>query len=345
MLCNRKVRNVILNKRTPIDIVILWVDGNDPEWKKQRNNILESNGIVGDASEVRYRDWDLLRYWFRTIEKNIPWYNRVFFVTCGQYPSWLNLSCSKLKVVNHKDFIPSEYLPTFNSNAIEVNLHRIDELSENFILFNDDMFVIRSMKETDFFINNIPCDEALLDALCPSGSVSNILSNNMAIINNYFNKKEVITLKNKKWFSIKYGVDLYRTLVLYPWARFSGIYNQHLPIAHKKNTFFEVWNKEGDMLRQTSSNKFRSNNDVSHWLFRYWRLVKGDFIPRRICGSFFSVGEDDTTVNKIVNTIIKPKVDMICINDSDKVTDFEKKKQIIKSAFDRMYPNKSIFEK
>jgi len=53
-------------------------------------------------------------------------------------------------IVNHKDFIPEEYLPIFNSNAIELNMHKIKELSENFVYFNDDMFVLKEMKKEAF---------------------------------------------------------------------------------------------------------------------------------------------------------------------------------------------------
>ncbi len=131
-----------------IDFVLLWVDGNDSVWQQQKNLYLsqEISVPLGDANgNCRFRDHGLLRYWFRSVERFAPWVNKVFFVTCGQKPEWLDESYSKLCLVNHKDFIPAEYLPTFHSNTIELNLHRIDTLSEHFVLFNDDMFQIFSL--------------------------------------------------------------------------------------------------------------------------------------------------------------------------------------------------------
>ena len=64
----------------------------------------------------------------------------------------------KLKIVKHSEFILKEYLPTFNSNVIEFYFHKIKELSEKFVYFNDDMFLLNNVKQNRFFINGLPCD-------------------------------------------------------------------------------------------------------------------------------------------------------------------------------------------
>ena len=92
----------------------MWVDGNDPEWQKEKNNYDKKDNA--DGSIVRYRDWDLLQYWFRGVEKFAPWVNKVYFITWGHLPKWLDTSNPKLVIVNHKDYIPEEYLPTFSAN-------------------------------------------------------------------------------------------------------------------------------------------------------------------------------------------------------------------------------------
>ena len=51
----------------------------------------------------------------------------------------------------HKDIIPQEYLPTFNSRTIEMFIHRIPDLDERFLYFNDDMFPLLPCDEGDFF--------------------------------------------------------------------------------------------------------------------------------------------------------------------------------------------------
>ena len=81
---------------------------------------------------------NIFRYWFRAVERYAPWVNKVFLVTNGKFPDWINPDNPKLVLVKHDDYIPEEYLPTFNSCAIELHLHRIKDLSEHFVYFNDD---------------------------------------------------------------------------------------------------------------------------------------------------------------------------------------------------------------
>ena len=109
-------------KHKEIDFVVTWVDGNDPAWLEQKNMYDPSALEVGDDSVSRYRDWGLLPYLFRGIEVFAPWVRKVHFVTWGHLPVWLNAEHDKLNIVNHRDFIPEQYLPTFNSNALDWNL-------------------------------------------------------------------------------------------------------------------------------------------------------------------------------------------------------------------------------
>ncbi len=122
-----------------IDFVISWVDGDDREWQKSRNNY---PGIEDVTAASLYRDWDNLQYWFRGVEKFTPWVNRIHFVTWGHLPKWLNINHPKVNIVRHSDYLPKEYLPTFNSHSIELNLHRIEGLAEQFVYFNDDIFIM-----------------------------------------------------------------------------------------------------------------------------------------------------------------------------------------------------------
>ena len=99
--------------------------------------------------EQRYRGYGIFNYWFRMIEKHAPWVNHIYLVTNGQN-RMVELGYPQLKLVTHKEFIPKEYLPTYNSAAIELNLHRIEGLSENFLYFNDDMYLIRDSQPRFF---------------------------------------------------------------------------------------------------------------------------------------------------------------------------------------------------
>ena len=137
-----------------IDFVLTWVDGTDPKWiaekRKYEKQIIESSEEAN--AECRYRpETEMLRYWFRGVEKFAPWVNKIHFVTCGQKPYWLNGNHKKLNLVNHNDYIPSQYLPTFSSNVIELNLHRLPNLKEQFVLFNDDMYLLQPIRESFYF--------------------------------------------------------------------------------------------------------------------------------------------------------------------------------------------------
>ena len=209
-------------KNNKIDFVITWVDGFDEKWQKEKQHYLKTflkenkNSSKNSYNPSRYRDFGTLKYWFRGVEKYAPWVNKIYFVTCGQVPDWLNLNNEKLVLVNHQDFIPKEYLPTFSSEAIEVNLHRIKGLSENFVYFNDDLFIIDKVKENDFFVDDKPCEAAVL-GIVPMDENSYSNFNNTIILNKYFNKKEVLKKNKSKWFNLKYRFKLLKTFLLLPY--------------------------------------------------------------------------------------------------------------------------------
>lgn len=97
-----------------IDIVVPWVNGDDPAWQNEREKYLKQPpDDIEIASNIRFESWNL-RYWFRAIEKFVPWFNNIFFITWGHLPDFLNVNNPKLKIVKHSDYIPDEYLPTFN---------------------------------------------------------------------------------------------------------------------------------------------------------------------------------------------------------------------------------------
>ena len=200
--------------KEPIDFVVLWVDDQDPIWLQEKNKYQkmfdrESNGAA------RYRDWELFKYMFRAFEKFTPWVNHVYLVTCGHYPKWLNLEHPKLTLIRHDEFMPSEYLPTFSSHPIELNLHRISGLSEKFVYFNDDMFPIRPVSSEAFFKDSLPRDIYIQSLLTPDDGdmlFSKIQFNNLGVTSKHFNK--ITFLKNHllKYLSPCYGKYFFRNL-------------------------------------------------------------------------------------------------------------------------------------
>ncbi len=334
-----------------IDCVVIWVDGADPEWRKSKNSYLDCvSRITNDDGEERYRDLGVLKYLFRGIETNMPWVRNVYFVTCGQTPDWMNTDNPRLKLVNHKDFIPHEYLPTFSSHPIELNLHRICDLSDEFVYFNDDMFVIRETKETDFFKGGLPCDTAVFNAIAMEKTEKEFRFlmpiNNIEIINKHFNKSECIKKNWNKYFNLKYGKDMIRTICLNPWVHFTGFYNYHFPYSITKRVLNELWEKEPEVLDRTCSHRFRDSNDVNIWLASYWQYASGAFSPRNPRIGHLTCVSDDQDNNAVVyNHIRAKKSKIIVINDTIEKADSNVIRKELIEAFDSILPNKSSFEK
>lgn len=302
----------------PIDIVITWVDSADEKWLKEKekfsNEKLDNNKHIGGIN--RYKDQGTLQYIFRGIERYMPWARKVFFVTYGHTPSWLNKTCEKLVVVNHKDFIPNEYLPTFNSNAILLNLHRIPDLSEHFIYFNDDMYVVNDCKKEMFFKHGLPRDMAVLESViaCDDDPFWDMMVNNVMVVNKHFSKKQAIKQKPFKWFSCKYSFkNNFKNLLYKPFNKFPGFYDTHLPNSHLKSVFSEVWNAEPTICHNTCLHKFRDSEDITEWTMRYWQLASNRFIPinRDKIGKYSSL--KDSSAFKLMGNFKKYK--LICLND------------------------------
>lgn len=333
-----------MDSQKKIDFVIIWVDGNDPEWQKEKNKY-ENN--KGDSSIVRYRSWDNLQYWFRGVEKYAPWVNKIHFVTWGHLPPWLDKSNPKLNIVNHRDYIPEEFLPTFNANTIELNLHRIEGLAEQFVYFNDDMFITNYVKPNDFFLKGKPRDVFALNCIYFGKKSAGFFNgNDMELINIHFDKKECMKKNFAKWFNPVNGwKSLVRTAALaFIWNWFPGFYYSHLPNSFLKSTFEEVWEIEEETLRATCVDKFRTKSNCNQWLMKFWQLASGNFIPRNMkIGKCFHI--KDSTFPKAIEAIRKGRYQLICVNDTIYTSNFEEKKQEVIEAFEQLLPEKSSFEK
>lgn len=326
------------------DIVLLWVDGNDPLWQADYNRY--SPTLSGDKRELRFRDWDNLKYLFRGIEKCAPWVHKVHFVTYGHLPQWMNTNAKKLNIVKHTDFLPMTYLPTFNCNPLELNLHRIEGLAEQFIYFNDDTFLIDDVPEERFFKNGLPCDIAALNAIQPNNQgIDHIICNDLMLINKYFPKKNLLKKHFFKWFNYRYISQWYRTLVLLPWSLHTGFVDPHMPNAFLKSTYEKVWDLESDLLNKTTESKFRDTTNVNQYLMRYWRLCTGEFSPYNVWKDSEYLCIQNNNLEHISNFIRNRRKKIVCLNDADSTVDFEKAKNTLIKAFESIFPEKSTFEK
>lgn len=327
-----------------MDFILTWVDEGDPLWRNTFNEWSSKRDEQGDKSTARFRDWGNLHFWFRGVEKFTPWVNKIHFVTFGSVPKWLNTKHPKLNIVKHEDFIPSKYLPTFNSRTIELNFHLISDLSEEYVLFNDDFFIINSLKPEHFFKNGKPCDFAIQTTLDGFNKYDRTLLRNLEVINKYFDKRQSMRSKIGNWFNFKYGINQLRTLLLLPWPRFTGFIDHHLPQPYLKSNLSMLWDTEGGLLDQSCLNKFRNLDSVNHYLQRYWLLSSNSFMPSNIFarGTYFDLHKGNN-ICLAENMIREQSKCMIALNDQY-IDDFNMLKNRINDAFHKILPNKSNFE-
>lgn len=337
-----------MKQEFPIDIVLLWVDGSDPDWLAERARYAkETKGSIVDNSSARYRDAGILRYLLRSIACNMPWIRTVHFVTWGHLPPWLDPNAKGLHVVRHEEFIPENYLPTFSSHTIELNIHRIPGLAEHFIYFNDDMLVLKPTRSEDFFVDGLPADYAVETALHGKyfRSIAGVTLSDVEIINQNFRKREVLRNHLGKWLNLRYGKDMLKTLLLLPWPYFSDISYDHAANPFLRETFETVWAKEFYALDETCRHRFRMINDVNQWLMRDWQLVSGTFTPRAPGDAKnYNMTEDLSDIRKAIEA---KKHHVICINDVSyvKISDYDGVVKELDTIMKNAFPEPSRYEK
>ena len=328
-----------------IDFVIAWVDGNDPAWQAEKAKC--QGKTLDDARNIRYREWDLLRYWFRGVEKYAPWVNRIHFITWGHLPPWLNTEDPRLHIVRHEDYIPAEYLPTFSSHPIELNMHRIPDLSEHFVYFNDDFYLTAPVKPEDFFVNGVPCDSLEEHPLRFKRReiMNGVNTNDIIFANLHFEKEKCRKANLSKWYPVQTPKVALKNLLLSPVSRdvFFGLNYHHLPQAYTKSTLAAVWEMEPKWLHETCTHKFRSAEDVSQCVFKYYQLATGKFHPynKPKYGGWYKGGRDYVGAAQAIRD---RRYKFICYNDSEEL-DFDAAQPVMKAAFEAVLPEKCGFEK
>lgn len=279
----------------PIDIVYLWVDGNDLAWQAikdhfanlaamrlQRSNSLHEakklRHLLDASTNNRFMDNEELRYSLRSICQYAPFINHIYIVTMNQRPAWLARH-PQITIIDHTEiFRNSDDLPTFNSHAIESNLHRIPNLAEFFIYFNDDVFLGSPVTPFDFFINEQP-NVLFEKGLSPSGPP---LPHETAYRRAWRNTNNFLDMHYKKE----------------PRHRLC-----HAPFALRKS-YIEGFELEfPEIFELNSSHKFRSENDfnVTNGLLQYYWLYHGKIASQPLSNMMVSLRDD----SKLSQTKIK----------------------------------------
>ena len=308
-----------------IDLVYLWVDGNDAEWIARKNQFLGKNVDLNTEATTKARNAnnDELKYSLRSAEKYVPWIRKIFIVTDGQKPDWLDLQNEKIKIVDIRELIPPEALPCYNSVVIEHFLYKIPELSEHFLYANDDMFFNTEITPGFFFTSEgMP----------------------MVRLQRAFGGKWIN--KCKKIFKIHtnlYRKTIDRAAVLIE-EKFGKYYSgtPHHNIDSYLRSDYQLVSE--DIFRYeihaTITHHIRSENDIQRIIYLYYALA-----VRR--GKLRYVGRGESCRIRLhkpdyMYFIDRYRPALFCLNDSHHATDADRAR--VKPFLNTLFPRKSSFE-
>jgi glycosyltransferase involved in cell wall biosynthesis len=311
----------------PVDAVLTWVDGSDPEWLRRRAEAWEraGNGTIQDAgTPSRFRSRDELRYSLRSLAMYAPWVRHVFLVTDGQRPRWLRDQTDRLTVVDHREiFADPAVLPVFNSHAIESQLHHIPGLADHYLYLNDDVFLGRPLSAVDFFLANGMAkffdSAAKVDFGPPRPGDPGMTAagkNDRALVERTF------------------GRSTYRGY-------------KHTPHPQLRAVLEELESRFPEEFRRTAAARFRSpsDNSVAASLHHSYAFLSGRAVPGALEYRFYNItlAED---VPKLSQLLERRNMDVFCINDHHE-GDFPEHLQaeVMRDLLDSYFPVPSEFER
>ena len=292
-----------------MDMVITYVNGLDPVWQEDYEKYTNQPVL-----EKRFRDWGTLRYLFRGIAENMPFIRKVHLVVSheSQVPEWIDRN--EVHIVLHKDIIPAEFLPTFNCNPIEMHLHRIEGLDEEYLYFNDDVFPMKPCKATEFFKGG-KCFLGMSHHLFACDMFKKICRNSDHMARRALGLKE-------------------RCLFLRP---------QHICTPMFKSECGEVYSKMPAEIAKTAAARVRNGENLNQYLFLDYMYLKGRLVNKRLSKKHFSVGI--VSGEKLHRFITNPSHKLVCINDvqlsEERYTELRK---ALLDAFEERFPQKSKYE-
>lgn len=302
-----------------IDFVFPYVDCSDKIWEKTYIEERRKKNLPTKIESMRYRNWDNLQYLFRGIAKFMPWIRNVYMIVSNieQVPSWVNTD--EVKIVLHKDFIPEEFLPTFNSTCIEMFLKDIPGLSDKFIYGNDDCFPIHPMKETDFFDN----EKIVLHTKRDRGlntQFKRVEYNTESLAAKLLNKK-LEDDPNKSFIKIQHSIN---------------------PI--KKETAEKILKKAYSKI-YNSITPFRDEKNYNQYLYSYYEYFSENITNIDQKYNYYKINRGN--LYRICNTIVEQSNNIICINDVDELSENEiaECKERINEAFEAILFKKCKYEK
>lgn len=305
-----------------VDLVYLWVDDSDPKWREKFGKSTGKSLAKESADECRFKNNDELKFSLRSVEKYAPWINKIFIVTDNQVPDWLNTENEKIRIVDHSEIIPNDKLPVFNSCVIENRIPFIEELSEYFLLANDDTFFWDTVDAQFFFQDGKP-----------------IFRTGKKIRNReYKHLYGHSVVQAYKMIKDKYG----KSVPFFP---------HHNIDSYKKSDFMECIREFQADFDETLNHKFRTPEDMQRVIVSYFAIIQGKAVLKETninpILKMFGIKNPDSECYGLKKSnlakIKKSKANLMCINDSRKTTDLDRKKMA--EILAKKFPTLSEFER
>ena len=320
-------QTALLEVGFPIDVVYTWVDGTDPDWLARKRTALEADTGHGmtehAAADLRFVAHDELRHSLRSLERYAPWVRHVYLVTDRQRPTWLRTDHPRLTVVDHADIAPAgTRLPTFNSQAIEANLHRIEGLSEHFLYFNDDVFLSSPVAPELFFNPNGIASMYMSRAhVAPGAPVDGEPASDSA------------------------GKNA-RSLVREATGRRVSRKLFHTPFALRRSVSAEIEERWPEVVAATRDAQFRRIEDVtlSGALHMNYAFATGRAVTRGIRYRYVNVGTPDAAERLAGLEQDRDVLQTFCLNESTQEIDPAVIDSQVRSFLRRRFPDVSSFE-
>ena len=342
------------NQEAPVDIVYLWVDGSDPKWRRRRVAAAaklarseQKRLALYSNVEGRFRDNDELRYSLRAVARFFPEHGRIYVVTDGQTPPWLKIS-PRLTVVDHRDLIPADRLPTFDSGNIESYIHRIPGLSERFFYLNDDVFFGAPVRLGDWFYPGGTYaawsdDPEISDE--PMRADATALENACRLSHTWLNASlqphanpPARTVPPSRIHANSLYQPVFRTFAHSPRPMMRS------RMLHLERIAPELFEK----VRSTTFRMWDKPTIVSDFVMR-WALANQQARIREHSHLYVSAGTGEPqALGQVLDELAAAvgKVDFFCINDTtDDSLSHDPRLRQIRQALDGMFPLPSPFEK
>ncbi len=306
-----------------IDVVYTWVDGSDPLWQASLNEYAKKdNASTLAIAKKRFKNRDELLYSLRSIYAFAPWVNHIYIVTCGQTPEWL-MPHPKITIVSHDEIFknPND-LPTFNSMAIECNLHRIQGLQEHYLYFNDDVFLGAPTTPDTFFTKDGKMKLFFSDRKLSTG------------IPVQGDEGFIAASKNTSaLLDARYGVKRRHT-------------HAHTPYPTIKSLVFSVEALFPAVFASVSTHRFRSLVDytVTNGLIPYVAFYTGQGKKESVAQDTISFGKDLVNDRKLLTSLLQSSPKFFCIQDASN-DDNTESIALLHEFFESYFPAPAPWEK